>query len=152
MAPIAHGTRKTAQFSPLTFFYRLPGLMFLSLKRQRSHVGLTLLALTGIILAVSLVTNATFFAQAVDRVILMQELGDFSQVTGRPPFSTSAYIFPSRRAPLRLQEAERISRNIAATLSGEVGLPVQYQGLQVSSGGMMLQPGSQSQQDRKSGV
>ncbi len=120
----------------------LPGIVGLVLKRQRHNYGLTLLALLGVILTVGLVTNASFFAQAVDKVILLQELGEFSRVTGRPPFSTAAYIFPSRRNPLTLENAEQLSRHIAGTLSGEVGLPVRHIGLEVSSGSMMLRSGT----------
>jgi putative ABC transport system permease protein len=98
------------------------------------------LALLDVILAVGLVTNASFFSQAVDRVILTHELNAFSSVTGRPPFSTSAYVFPSRRNPVNLENAEQVSRHVASTLSGEVGLPVRHVGMQISGGNMMLQP------------
>jgi putative ABC transport system permease protein len=128
-----------------SWFLQLPGIVKLIIKRQRHYLGLTLLALLGIILAVGLVTNAHFFSQAVDRVILMQELAEFSRITGRPPFSTSAYIFPSSRNPVKLEDAERLADHVAGTLSGEVGLPVRYLGMQVSSGGMMLQPAAQSE-------
>jgi putative ABC transport system permease protein len=124
---------------------QLLGVLGLVVKRQRHHIGLTSLALLGVILAVGLVSNASFFAQAVDRVILTQELDDFSRITGRPPFSTSAYVFPSRRNPVTLEDAERLAAHIAGTLSGEVGLPMQHLGIQVSSGGMMLQPRVESE-------
>jgi putative ABC transport system permease protein len=124
---------------------QLLGVLGLVVKRQRHHIGLTSLALLGVVLAVGLVSNASFFSQAVDRVILTQELDDFSRITGRPPFSTSAYVFPSRRNPVTLEDAERLAAHIAGTLSGEVGLPVQHLGIQVSSGGMMLQPGTESE-------
>jgi len=133
-----------AGFNLLQPLFTLPWIVHMTLKRQRHNWSLTLLALWGIVLAVGLVTNASFFSQAVDRVILTQELDDFSRITGRPPFSTSAYIFPSRRSPVILENAERISHHVAGTLSGEVGLPLRYLGLQVSSGGMMLQPGTES--------
>jgi len=132
------------KFNLLQPLFTLPWIVHMTLKRQRHNWSLTLLALWGIVLAVGLVTNASFFSQAVDRVILTQELDDFSRITGRPPFSTSAYIFPSRRSPVTLENAERISHHVAGTLSGEVGLPLRYLGLQVSSGGMMLQPGTES--------
>jgi putative ABC transport system permease protein len=113
-------------------------------RRLQNHVSLMLLALVGIVLAVGLVTNAYFFSEAVDRVILTQELKDYSQATGRPPFSTNIYIFPSDQRPLTLQEAEKLAQNIAGTLSGEVGLPARQVGIQVSSGSMMLQPAPDS--------
>jgi putative ABC transport system permease protein len=127
-------------------FYQLPGVLKLLYKRQRHYFGLSLLALINIILAVGLVTNASFFSEAVDRVVLLQELGSFSSVTGRPPFSTSIYIFPSRRAPMTLENAEQISQHIRETVSGEVGLPVRHLGTQVSSGSLMLQPAEDSEQ------
>lgn len=121
-------------------FYQFPGVVKLILKRQRHYVGLSLLALVNIILAVGLVTNASFFTQAVDRVVLLQELEEFSSVTGRPPFSTQIYIFPSRRQPVTLEQAEQIAQNVSQTLAGEVGLPVRQLVTQVSSGSLMLQP------------
>jgi putative ABC transport system permease protein len=121
-------------------FFQFPAVVRLILKRQRHYLGLTLLALVDIILAVGLITNASFFSQAVDRVVLLQELKDFSSVTGRPPLSTSIYIFPSRRKPLTLEGAEQFSPYISQTLSSEIGLPVRHQGLQVSSVSLMLQP------------
>jgi len=124
--------------------FQLFGAVKLILKRQRHHLRLTLLALLNIILAVGLVTNSYFFSQAVDRVILTQELDDFSSDTGRPPFATSIYIFPSTRVPLSLQNAEQASQDIANTLSGEVGLPLRLLVTQVSSGGLMLQTATES--------
>jgi putative ABC transport system permease protein len=132
------------RFNLLQPLFTLSGMTGLILKRQRHNFRLTLLALVGIVLAVGLVTNASFFSRAVDRVILTQELGDFSRVTGRPPFSTAVYIFPSHRNPMTLQDAERISHHVAETLSTEVGLPLRYLGIQVSSGSMMLQSGTES--------
>ena len=121
-------------------FDRLPGFFLLVARRQQHHRGLTLLALLGVILAVGLVTNASFFSQAVDRVILEQNLAEFSRVTGRPPFSTNVYVFPSERAALTLQDAEKLSRQIGDALSSEVGLPLRHLGLEISSGAMLLQP------------
>lgn len=122
----------------------LSGILGLVVKRQRHYIGLTSLVILSIVLAVGLVTNASFFAQAVDRVILNQELNEFSRVTGRPPFSTSAYIYPSSRSPIRMEDAEQLADHVAGTLSGEVGLPLQHLGLQLSSGGMMLQAAEDS--------
>src|SRR5919108_2212976 len=96
---------------------RLPGFVLLVARRQQYHRGLTLLALLGVVLAVGLGTNASFFSQAVDRVILEQNLAEFSRETGRPPFSTNVYVFPSERAPLRLQDAQKISGQIGDVLS-----------------------------------
>ena len=132
----AIGSRILQFLRPL---FQLFGAIKLILKRQRHHLRLTLLALLNIILAVGLVTNSYFFSQAVDRVILTQELSDFSSDTGRPPFATSIYIFPSTRVPLSLEDAEKASKNVGDTLSGEVGLPLRLLVTEISSGGLMLQ-------------
>src|SRR5690349_763864 len=135
---------KSQGHSPKEMFQRLPGFFLLILRRQQYHRGMVLLALLGIILSVGLVTNASFFSQAVDRVILEQNLAEFSQVTGRPPFSTNVYVFPSERNPLTLQDSESISSEIGEALSSEVGLPLRQIGLEISSGTMLLQPQSGS--------
>jgi putative ABC transport system permease protein len=113
--------------------------------RLWSHPGLSALALLGIVLSVGLVTNASFFAQAVDQVILNQELREFSRMTNRPAFSTSIYTFPSGRAPVSLQEAEELAEHVADTLASEVGLPRDHLGIEVHSGNLMLQPPEESQ-------
>jgi len=110
----------------------------LAIKRLWNHLGLTVLALLGIIFAVAMVNSASFFAKAVDQVILNQELAAFSKMTGRPPFSTSIYTFSSGRVPISLREAEDLATHVGGTLSSEVGLPVQYMGVEVHSGNMML--------------
>lgn len=110
----------------------------LAVKRLWNHPGLTVLALLGIIFAVAMVNSASFFAKAVDQVILNQELAAFSKMTGRPPFSTSIYTFSSGRVPISLREAENLATHVGGTLSSEVGLPVQYMGIEVHSGNMML--------------
>ena len=131
---------KTGGASREDFFDRLPGSVLLVARRQLYHRGLTLLALLGVILAVGLVTNASFFSQAVDRVILEKNLSEFSRVTGRPPFSTNVYTFPSEQMPLTLQDSETLSGQIGEALSSEVGLPLRHLGLEISSGTMLLQP------------
>ncbi|MBI4928145.1 MAG: hypothetical protein HY835_10290 [Anaerolineae bacterium] len=119
-------------------FARLPGLINLIFQRRVYHIGLTILALFGIILAVGLVTSASFFSEAVDRAILLQEMGKFTSVTGRPPFSTSVYIFPSSRVPVNLEQAERLAVQIDNILTSQVELPSRQVGTLVSSGGLML--------------
>ena len=126
------------------WFNQATGWLKLILKRQRYHIGITLLALLGIVLAVGMITNASFFSQAVYRAILNQELSDFALSTGRPAFSTSVYFFPSQRVPVSLEKAENLSRQFSNILAGKVGLPTRQTGLQVSSGGMMLQPETDS--------
>ncbi|MBN1246685.1 MAG: FtsX-like permease family protein [Anaerolineae bacterium] len=120
--------------------YRFFGVLQFAFERLVHNPGLTILALLGVILSVGLVSNAAFFAQAVDQVILDQELGEFSRMTGRPPFSTSVYTFPSSSSPISLSMAEELAQNVAGTLSAEVGLPLRHLGMQVHSGNMMLQP------------
>ncbi len=128
----------------LSLLNQISGSIGLIFKRQRFHKGLTILSLISIILAVGIVTNASFFSEAVDRLILIQNLKEFSRVTGRPPFSTSAYIFPSASRPITLVNAEELSRTISGILSNSVGLPVSQVEVQVSSGGLMLQPAKDS--------
>lgn len=120
----------------------VPHLLVLTLRRLRSRPMLTLLALLGVVLAVGMLSSTGFFAQAVDRAILQEELTELSSVTGRPPFSSRIYYFPSSRRPMSLAQAETVARDIGGALSGEIGLPLHRQGLQVESAGMMLLPGA----------
>jgi putative ABC transport system permease protein len=113
-------------------------LFSLTWMRLWSRIGLTLLALMSIILIVGLLSSSAYFAQAVDRVILGQELAALSQQTGRSPFSTRVYFFPSSQVPLSVEDVERLSHNVADTLSSEVGLPLKHLGIQIESGNMML--------------
>ena len=130
-----------SQRPPLnSFLHQWPGLFLLIWRRQQYHRGLVMLAFVGVILSVGLVTNASFFAQAVDRVILEQNLAEFSHVTGRPPFSTNVYVFPSVRNRLTLEDSEKLAQQIGDTLSTSVGLPLRQRGLEISSGTMLLQP------------
>ena len=124
----------------MNFVNQLPGFFLLILRRQQYHLGLVILALLGIILSVGMVTNASFFSQAVDRAILQQNLAEFSRLTGRPPISTNVYVFPSDRNPLTLENAEELSREIGDTLASSVGLPLRQLGIEISSGTMLLQP------------
>lgn len=112
----------------------------LTLQRLLSRPVLTILTLIGIILAVGLLTSAGFFSQAVDRVILQQELDALSRVTGRIPFSTRVYFQPSSRRPVSLVDAENVGRSIGETIAGEIDLPLGHLGIQVESGGLMLIP------------
>ena len=116
------------------------GLFLLTLKRLRSRPGLSILALIGIVLAVGLLSSAGFFAQAVDRIILNQELDELSAATNRPAFSTRIYFFPSSRKRMGIHAAENAGRSISETLSAEIGLPVDRRDLQMESGSMVLLP------------
>ena len=118
----------------------MPALCRLTYKRLLSRPVLTLLSLAGVTLAVGLLTSAGFFGQAVDRVILTQELIRLTQATGRLPFTTRVYFLPSSRFPVAVADAERLGRDIASTLSREIGLPVAHQGLTVESGSFLLLP------------
>ena len=110
------------------------------IKRQYHHPGVTLLALLGIVIAVGLVTNVSCFSQAAAQMILNQKLAEFSRMTGRSAFSTTAYTFPSSRQPISVEAAEQAAGYVANTLVSGVGLPLRHLGVQVESGGMMLQP------------
>ena len=114
------------------------GLTVLTGKRLAGSPGLTLLALFQIVLTVGLLSSAGFFAQAVDRVILQEGLDALSDRTGRPPFSTRVYFFPSSRKPMDVPAAERAGRSVAATLSAEIGLPIDEVGVHLESGSMMM--------------
>jgi len=117
-----------------------------AVERLIHHPGLTFLALLGVVLAVGLVSNASLFAQAVDQVILNRELEAFSEMTERPPFSTSVYTFPSGQTAISLPMAEDLAKEVANALSSEVGLPLEHLGMQVHSGNLMLQPTESSDQ------
>jgi putative ABC transport system permease protein len=121
-------------------FPQLQGFFQLILRRVQYHKGLAIMTLLGIILSIGLVTNASFFAQAVDRVILLQNFAEFTRVTGRPPLSTNVYVFPSNRNPITLEKAEELSLQISNILAGEVGLPLSHLVIDISSGTMLLQP------------
>jgi putative ABC transport system permease protein len=123
-------------YSPLLVGF---DFVVLVLRGLRSRPSLTMLNLFGIVLAIGLVSNASFFAQAVDRTILNQELNALSRQTGRPPFSMRVYYFPSSRAPFSIVNAEEASKHVAGSLSSEIGLPLNHLGVQVESGGLMLQ-------------
>ena len=116
------------------------GLCVLTVKRLASRPGLTILALIGIVLAVGLLSSAGFFAQAVDRVILNQELDELSAATNRPAFSTRIYFFPSSRKRMGIETAERAGSSISGTLAAEIGLGVDRKDLQIESGSMVLLP------------
>lgn len=98
--------------------------------------------MVSIILVVGLVTNSSFFSQAVDRTILTQNLTDFSKTTGRPPFSTSVYFFPSQDRPVSLVDAENLTNTVTSIMTGNIGLPPSgAPGLpRFPSGGLLLQP------------
>ena len=121
-------------------FQRVIGVFQFAFERLWHHPGLTFLALLGVVLSVGLVSNAAFFAQAVDQVILNEELAAFSEMTGRPAFSTSVYTFPASGAVVGVEQAEDLANNVAGTVSSEVGLDIVHFDMQVHSGNMMLQP------------
>jgi hypothetical protein len=117
-----------------------PDLLYLTANRLRYHFGLSLLSLLGVILAIGLVSSAAFFSQAVETVIMRQELAEYSRVTGRPPFSSRVFAPSSRSVPLTIERAEALAENVADTLSSEVGLPVKFTGMLADSGILALQP------------
>ncbi|MCB0104917.1 MAG: ABC transporter permease, partial [Caldilineaceae bacterium] len=102
------------------------------------HMGLSLLSLFGVVLAVALVSSAAFFSNAVDTVIMRQELAEYSRITGRPPFSSRVYAPSSRTVPLTIERVETLGGNVSDTLANEVGLPVRSLGLMADSGVLEL--------------
>ncbi|MFN8442768.1 MAG: ABC transporter permease [Caldilineaceae bacterium] len=118
----------------------LVDLLVLTIRRLVSRPILTLLALLGVVLAVGLLSSTAFFSQAVDRVLLREELAKLSKQTGRHPFATRVYVFPTARRPMKLAQAETVGKDIAGALSGEIGLPIAHLGTDVESVGLMLLP------------
>ncbi len=114
-------------------------LLRLALRRLRHQLGLSLLALIGVVLAVGLVTSAGFFSQAVDTVIMRQELAEYTRITGRPPFSARIFAIHSETVPLSVENAEELGQRMARTLASTVGLPVKEVALQLNSDIVRLQ-------------
>ena len=121
-------------------FSTLIGLARMSLLRIQYYSGLSLLALSGIVLAVGLVSSAGFFAQAVDKVMLSRELAEYTRVTQRPPFAARVFAPSTPGVPLTVARAEELGRHVAGTLAGEIGLPVKQAVMMVDSGVLNLQP------------
>lgn len=118
----------------------LLGLAQLAFWRLRYYTGLSLLALIGVVLAVGLVTSAAFFAQAVDQVMLDNELAEYSRLTQRPPFAARIFTPSTPNAPLTLENSEALGEHVAGILAGEVGLPVRDLILLADSGVLRLMP------------
>ncbi|MEJ5198168.1 MAG: FtsX-like permease family protein [Anaerolineae bacterium] len=114
-------------------------LIRLARKRIFYRFELSLLALLAVSFAIGLVTSAGFFAQAVDRVVLLQELEELTKSTGRPPFSMRVYMMPNADTPVTLQTAERLTAHVAGTLAAEIGLPLKAAHFEIESGGLMFQ-------------
>lgn len=117
---------------------RFTGLLILAVRRLRHYLGLNFLALVGVIVAVGLVTSAGFFSQAVDTVVMRQELAEYSRITGKPPFSVRVFNSSTAAVPLSLEWADELGRGIANTLSQELDLPVSDLLLQANSGILAL--------------
>ena len=92
------------------------------------------------VLAIALVSSATFFSQAVDTVIMRQELADYAQAAGRPAFSSRIFAASTRTVPLTLERAETLGRDVADTLASEVGLTAKSVVLLADSGALTLKP------------
>lgn len=118
----------------------LTGLAQLAFWRLRYYSGLSLLALIGVILAVGLVTSAAFFSQAVDQVMLDNELAEYSRITGRPPFAARVFSPSTPTTPLTLENAEAMGEHVAGILADEVGLPKRSITLLADSGALRLMP------------
>ena len=74
-------------------------LILLTLRRLASRPALTFLSLLGIIFAVALLSSSAFFSQAVDRVILLQELEELSRVTRAHPLFYARLLLPLLAPP-----------------------------------------------------
>lgn len=118
----------------------LVDIFYLAARRLYYHVGLSLLSLFGIILALGLVSSAAFFSQAVDTVMMRQELADYTKASGRPPFSSLVFAPSTRSVPLTLARGEELGNHVADTLSSEIGLPVRVLGMMADSGVLSIQP------------
>ena len=116
------------------------GLAQLAFWRLRYYRGLSFLALIGVVLAVGLVTSAAFFAQAVDQVMLNNELAEYERITQRPPFAARVFTPSIANAPLSLESAEALGKHVGDILSGEVGLPLLSVTLLADSGALRLTP------------
>lgn len=117
---------------------RFTGLLILAIRRLRHYLGLNFLALTGVVVAVGLVTSAGFFSQAVDTVVMRQELAEYSRITGKPPFSVRVFSASTAAVPLSLEWATELGKGIATTLSQELELPVSDLLIQANSGILSL--------------
>lgn len=133
--------RNLRKIHPLVRPFRTFGdLILLSARRLRYYGGLSLLSFLGVILAIALVSSAAFFSQAVDTVIMRQELAEYSRVTGRPAFSSRVFAASSRTVPLTLERTEELGNHVVGTLTDEVGLPLKTLGMMADSGVFGLQP------------
>ncbi len=118
--------------------HKVLGITLVVLHRMWYHLGLTLLALFGVVLAVGLVTSASFFAQAVDTVMLRREMTEYTQATGRPPFFSRVFASSSILVPLSLERVEVLNAQLADTFSREIGLPLKQVTFQANSGNLEL--------------
>ncbi len=133
------------QTTSLNTVNQLTSFARLALRRQRYHLGLSLLTLFGVMLAVGLVTSASFFAQAVDTVMLREQMSEYSRITGRPAFSTRVFAASDEAVPLSLDRVDALTERLSQTLAAQVGLPVRDVAWQTNSGVLRLKaPGSDS--------
>ncbi len=128
-APLKQGGRRW-----LRPFHKLAGIVQVVLHRMWYHFGLTLLALFGVVLAVGLVTSASFFAQAVDTVMLRREMNEYTAITGRPPFFSRVFSPSSQAVPLSMERVEILGAQLADRFSREIGLPQKWVTWQTNSG------------------
>jgi putative ABC transport system permease protein len=128
-APLKQGGRRW-----LRPFHKLAGIVQVVLHRMWYHFGLTLLALFGVVLAVGLVTSASFFAQAVDTVMLRREMNEYTTITGRPPFFSRIFSPSSQAVPLSIERVEILGAQLADRFSREIGLPQKWVTWQANSG------------------
>jgi len=122
----------------------------MALWRIRYYSGLSLLALLGVIIAVGLVTSASFFSQAVDQVMLNRELAEYTRITQRPAFAARVFAPSSQSVPFDLTRVETLTGDVADTVSSEVGLPIKRVIMLADSGTMhLLPPANDTRYDAK---
>ena len=127
-----------------------------ALKRLLRKPGLALLALAGVVLPVAVLTSGAFFARAVDRALLWEELSAYNAIQRRPPLAIRTYAYGTPELPLSLTRAEGFLDTVGSVISSQTGLSVVGATLRVQSGRFTaLTPGIMSQlgmADRTLGV
>lgn len=116
----------------------------LALRRLRNRLDLTLLCLLGICLSVGLVVAIPTFSELAARLILLQELTDFSRGTSRPLFTMRHYALPQPDWPLPASQVEPVGGWLEQVTRQHVGLPIRSRYVQVESPGMLFEPDTSS--------
>ena len=94
-----------------------------ALKRLLRKPGLALLALAGVVLPVAVLTSGAFFARAVDRALLWEELSTFNAAQQRPPLAIRTYAYGTPSDPLSFARAEGFLDTVAVSSVRRLGSP-----------------------------